>query len=46
MRCESRQSMAIATIKMQEQGDFVQFNNDIRSAIDEVETPLRSCGWT
>jgi multidrug efflux pump subunit AcrB len=37
MRCESRQSMAIATIKMQEQGDFVQFNNDIRSAIDEVE---------
>ena len=37
IRCESRQSMAIATIKMQEQGDFVQFNNDIRSAIDEVE---------
>lgn len=37
MRCESRQSMAIATIKMQEQGNFVQFNNDIRSAIDAVE---------
>ncbi|MCK5666849.1 MAG: efflux RND transporter permease subunit, partial [Thiotrichaceae bacterium] len=37
MRCESRQSMAVATIKMQEQGDFEQFNNDIRSAVDEVE---------
>lgn len=37
IRCESRQSMAIATIKMQESGDFVQFNNDIRSAIDAVE---------
>ena len=37
LSCESRQSMAIATIKMQESGDFVQFNNDIRSAIDEVE---------
>lgn len=38
MRCESRQSMAVATLKMQEQGDFVQFMNDIRSAVDEVET--------
>ncbi|MCK4841881.1 MAG: efflux RND transporter permease subunit [Methylococcales bacterium] len=37
IRCESRQSLAIATIKMQEHGDFDQFNNDIRSAIDEVE---------
>ncbi len=37
LRCEARQSMGIATIKMQESGDFVQFNNDIRSAIDEVE---------
>ncbi|TXL07302.1 hypothetical protein BMR07_05025, partial [Methylococcaceae bacterium CS1] len=35
MRCESRQSMAVAAINMQEQGDFVQFNNDIRSAVDE-----------
>ncbi|NOQ13175.1 MAG: MMPL family transporter [Methyloprofundus sp.] len=37
MRCEARQSIAVATIKMQEHGDFVQFNNDIRSAVDEVE---------
>jgi len=37
IRCESRQSMAIATIKMQQQGDFEQFSNDIRSAVDEVE---------
>ncbi|BCG63951.1 MAG: hypothetical protein methR_P1703 [Methyloprofundus sp.] len=37
LRCEARQSMALATITMQEHGNFVQFNNDIRSAVDEIE---------
>ena len=37
VRCEARQSLAVATVKMQESGDFVQFTNDIRSAVDEID---------
>ena len=37
-RCEARQSMAIATVKMLEEGDFSLFMDDINSAIDEVDS--------
>ena len=37
VRCEARQSLAITTLTMQENGDFVQFTNDIRSAVDEID---------
>ncbi len=37
LRCEARQSMALATVSMQEQGNFVQFSDDISSAIDEID---------
>lgn len=45
--CQSRQNLGLFTIKMQEQGDFVQFKDDVKSALDsitefptQVETPV------
>ena len=38
IRCESRQSLAIAVVAMLEQGDFRQFIDDIQSAVDEIDS--------
>ncbi|MEE9398350.1 MAG: efflux RND transporter permease subunit [Methylococcales bacterium] len=37
IRCESRQSLAIAVVAMLEDGDFNQFMDDIQSAVDEID---------
>ena len=38
IRCESRSSLAVATIKMQEYGDFFIFMDDIKSGVDEIDS--------
>ncbi|BDX04852.1 efflux RND transporter permease subunit [Planctobacterium marinum] len=45
--CQSRQNMAIFSIKMQENGNFEQFKDDVKTALDgitefpsEVESPV------
>ncbi len=34
--CEARQNLGKMTVKMREQGDFVQFKDDVKSAIDGI----------
>ena len=34
--CEARQNLGLVTIKMLEQGDFQQFMEDVRSAVDGI----------
>jgi multidrug efflux pump subunit AcrB len=36
-RCQARTSLAIMTVKMQEGGDFAQFLDDVKSAVDAVD---------
>ena len=38
IRCESRQALGIATVKMLEDGDFRVFIEDINSAVDEIDS--------
>ena len=38
IRCESRQALAIAVVKMLEDGDFRVFMDDIKSAVDEIDS--------
>jgi len=36
-RCEARQNLGLMTIKMQQQGDFAKFLDDIKSAVDGID---------